>query len=169
MLQSAAMSKLGGIPGPDDLARFRDVQQLAYRCADLAVREWGDGDTHRPTVVLVHGYPDTSAVWLAVAERLAARYHVVAYDVRGAGASAAPSGTEAYRLERLVEDLAAVIDATTAAAPDRPVHLVGHDWGSIQGWEAVTTEPLAGRIASFTSISGPWLANVSYGLRKRMT
>ena len=57
---------------------------------DLAVDERGPSDA--PTVVLVHGYPDTSAVWAPVAERLADRYHVVTYDVRGAGASGAPEG-----------------------------------------------------------------------------
>ena len=35
------------------------------------------GDADRPTVVLVHGYPDTQAVWGSVVERLAARFHVV--------------------------------------------------------------------------------------------
>ena len=40
-----------------------------------------------------------------------------------------------YALPVLIEDMAAVI---TEVSPDAPVHLVGHDWGSIQGWEAVT-------------------------------
>jgi pimeloyl-ACP methyl ester carboxylesterase len=119
--------------------------------AELAVTEWaGDG----PTILLVHGYPDTSAVWHPVAARLAGRYHVVAYDVRGAGASSAPATTEGYRLRHLVADLAAVADATS---PERPVHLVGHDWGSIQGWEAVGGDRMAGRIASFTSLYAPGL------------
>ena len=34
---------------------------------ELAVREAGDRD--RPTVVLVHGYPDTSALWTPVVQR----------------------------------------------------------------------------------------------------
>ena len=33
----------------------------------------------------VHGYPDTQAVWALVVERLAARFHVVTYELRGAG------------------------------------------------------------------------------------
>jgi pimeloyl-ACP methyl ester carboxylesterase len=121
---------------------------------DLAVTEWGDPARGQPTVVLVHGYPDTSAVWQPVAELLAGRYHVVAYDVRGAGQSSAPSATDQYRLDHLVEDMAAVADATS---DERPVHLVGHDWGSIQGWEAVTSDRLAGRVASFTSLYAPGL------------
>ncbi|MFM0226753.1 alpha/beta fold hydrolase, partial [Paraburkholderia dipogonis] len=59
-------------------------------------------------------------------------------------------------------DLAAVADATCGA---RPFHLVGHDWGSIQSWEAVTDPAFKGRIASYTSISGPCLDHASFGLR----
>lgn len=121
----------------------------------LAVHESGPRDA--PIVVLVHGYPDEHSVWDGVAARLATRFHVVAYDVRGAGASTAPAEVEAYRLEALVGDLEAVLDAT---AGDRPVHLVGHDWGAIQTWEAVGEPRLAARIASFTAISGPCLDHV---------
>ncbi len=48
---------------------------------ELCVAELGDPG--RPTVVLVHGYPDSKEVWSRVAPRLAERFHVVAYDVRG--------------------------------------------------------------------------------------
>ena len=122
----------------------------------LHTRVWGDGG---PAVVLVHGYPDTHAVWRPVAERLAGSgLRAVAYDVRGAGRSAAPDSTAGYGLDHLVDDLAAVIHDVS---PDEPVHLVGHDWGSIQGWEAVCGDRLAGRISGFTSISGPSLDHVA--------
>ncbi|MFG2087093.1 MULTISPECIES: SDR family oxidoreductase [unclassified Spirillospora] len=117
---------------------------------ELAVRV--RGEEHRPTVVLVHGYPDTSAMWDEVAGQLAGRFRVVVYDVRGAGASGSPSDPLDYRLDVLMGDLEAVLDGVGA---DEPVHLVGHDWGSVQGWEAVIGDRLRGRIASFTSISGP--------------
>ncbi|WP_231332996.1 alpha/beta fold hydrolase [Actinomadura graeca] len=126
---------------------------------DLAL--WEQGDRSRPTVLLVHGYPDTHAVWDEVAERLAARHHVVRYDVRGAGASSRPAGRGGYAFGRLMADMRAVLDA---AAPGRRVHLVGHDWGSIQSWEAVCT--MAERFASFTSISGPCLDHVALWTRR---
>jgi pimeloyl-ACP methyl ester carboxylesterase len=119
---------------------------------ELAVYE--AGDPAAPTVVLVHGYPDNAEMWQPVVDHLADRFHVVTYDTRGAGVSDAPNTTADYRLGLLVEDLAAVADATS---PDRPVHLAGHDWGSVQAWEAVTTDRMAGRIASYTSMSGPCL------------
>jgi NAD(P)-dependent dehydrogenase (short-subunit alcohol dehydrogenase family)/pimeloyl-ACP methyl ester carboxylesterase len=132
---------------------------------ELAVYAWGTPAAGTPTVVLVHGYPDAASVWAATAERLAATHHVVAYDVRGAGRSTRPDHTAAYDLQHLVDDLAAVIDAVS---PQRPVHLVGHDWGSIQSWEAVTTASLRGRIASYTTISGPSLDHAGYWLLQRM-
>jgi NAD(P)-dependent dehydrogenase (short-subunit alcohol dehydrogenase family)/pimeloyl-ACP methyl ester carboxylesterase len=128
---------------------------------ELAVRERGEGN--RPTLVLVHGYPDTGAVWDEVAERLAARFRVIAYDVRGAGDSTSPEDPLDYGLDVLMDDLRAVLDAVGG---DAPVHLVGHDWGSVQGWEAVTGDRLTGRIASFTSISGPARQHVGLWTRE---
>lgn len=116
----------------------------------LSVTEAGEPD--QPTILFVHGFPDTSAVWDPVVERLTQSFRVVRYDVRGAGQSEVPRTRSGYVLPLLVDDLAAV---ATATSPDRPVHLVAHDWGSIQGWGAVTTKPLAHLFASYTSISGP--------------
>ncbi|KAA1397442.1 alpha/beta fold hydrolase [Aeromicrobium ginsengisoli] len=117
------------------------------------------GNDRGPTVVLVHGFPDNQHVWDHVAALLAPDHRVVTYDVRGAGGSTAPASRSGYRMSKLVGDLAAVIDHVR---PDGgPVHLVGHDWGSIQSWAAVMRESsdarLTGRIASYTSISGPGL------------
>lgn len=105
-------------------------------------------------VLLIHGYPDNAAVWAGVISQLGTRYRLVSYDVRGAGASGKPPEQAAYRLERLQEDFVAVLDATTG---DRPVHLLAHDWGSIQAWHFTTQPQLASRVASFTSVSGPSL------------
>ncbi|MTD56975.1 SDR family oxidoreductase [Amycolatopsis pithecellobii] len=127
----------------------------------LAVFEEGPADA--PTVLLVHGYPDTHQVWDDVAAALSGRFHVVRYDVRGAGQSDAPRSTAAYQLSQLKDDLFAVI---TKLSPDRPVHIVAHDWGSIQAWEAVTEPGAHERIASFTSISGPCLDHVAYWARR---
>jgi len=118
--------------------------------AQLAVYTWGDPT--RPTVVLVHGYPDTHGCWDEVAQRLRDRLHVVAYDVRGMGRSSAPDRPDAFALDQLVRDLEAVIDAVS---PDRAAHLVGHDWGAFQCWHAVTDPRVSPRIASLTTIAGP--------------
>jgi pimeloyl-ACP methyl ester carboxylesterase len=122
------------------------------------------GDPELPTLVCVHGYPDDSALWDGVAAELRDRFHVVAYDVRGAGGSDKPRRRRDYRLDVLEADFTAVIDAVS---PDRPVHLLAHDWGSMQSWHFVTSDRLAGRIASFTSISGPCLDHAGYRMRAR--
>ncbi|MER5430958.1 SDR family oxidoreductase [Streptomyces sp. NPDC002588] len=132
---------------------------------ELCVAELGDPG--RPTVVLVHGYPDSKEVWSEVAVRLADRFHVVLYDVRGHGRSTAPKPLRGgFTLEKLTDDFLAVADAVS---PGRPVHLVGHDWGSVQSWEFVTVERTRGRVASFTSMSGPSLDHFGHWIDKRLT
>lgn len=130
---------------------------------ELYVREWGSKD--HPTIVLIHGYPDSSHVWDRVVHLLAADYHVVAYDVRGAGKSDSPRRIRDYDLKHLAADFESVIDAVS---PDRPVHLVAHDWGSIQSWESVTEPHLQKRIRSYTSISGPCLDHAGYWIAQRL-
>ncbi|WP_035796040.1 SDR family oxidoreductase [Kitasatospora mediocidica] len=129
----------------------------------LAVFEQGAPDA--PTVLLVHGYPDTHRVWDDVAADLAADHHVVRYDVRGAGESGVPARREEYRLELLAADLLAVADAVS---PDRAVHVVAHDWGSLQSWEAVTEPGAERRIASYTTMSGPCLDHMGFWIRHRL-
>ncbi|MFF7447668.1 MULTISPECIES: SDR family oxidoreductase [unclassified Streptomyces] len=131
---------------------------------ELCVAELGDPS--RPTVVLVHGYPDSKEVWSQVAARLADRFHVVLYDVRGHGRSTAPRPLRGgFTLEKLTDDFLAVADAVS---PGRPVHLVGHDWGSVQGWEFATVRRTEGRIASFTSMSGPSLDHFGHWIDSRV-
>lgn len=124
------------------------------------------GDPSQPTIVLVHGYPDSKEVWSEVAARLAEQWHVVLYDVRGHGRSTAPRPLRGgFTLEKLTDDFLAVVDAVS---PDRPVHVVGHDWGSVQAWEFATVERTKGRIASFTSMSGPSLDHFGHWIKRRM-
>ncbi|MEZ4287266.1 MAG: alpha/beta fold hydrolase [Polyangiales bacterium] len=120
---------------------------MAYTC----------GDPSRPPVVLVHGYPDDHSVWDSVVAHLKKDFFVVTYDVRGAGASDHPERQRDYRLSVLSRDLVAVLDHVV---PNRAVHLVGHDWGSIQSWESVTDPSLRDRFLSYTSLSGPCLDHV---------
>lgn len=130
----------------------------------LAVYE--QGDPAGTTVLCVHGFPDDHGVWDGVAGRLAAcGFHVVTYDVRGSGASDVPRRTRAYRLPQLAADTTAVADAVS---PRAPVHLLTHDWGSVQSWHTVSTPELAHRYASITSISGPDLDHTGRWYRAQL-
>jgi pimeloyl-ACP methyl ester carboxylesterase len=131
----------------------------------LAVHAYNGIDKGRPTILAIHGYPDNHRVWDGVAAQLADRYNFVAYDVRGAGESARPADRSGYRFPQLVSDVGAVIDSLGVDE----VHMLAHDWGSIQGWAAVTDDSVMGRIASFTSISGPHLNYAGRFLRSPRT
>jgi pimeloyl-ACP methyl ester carboxylesterase len=146
------------------LPRRRSVpREHADHRFDLAVFE--GGAAAGPTVVLVHGWPDTHRMWHGVAEVLGADFRVVAYDTRGQGGSVTDAPDSAFTVDLLADDLFAVLDAV---APDERVHLVGHDWGSVQAWEAVCRPGAEERIASFTSISGPHLDHVARWARRTL-
>jgi NAD(P)-dependent dehydrogenase (short-subunit alcohol dehydrogenase family)/pimeloyl-ACP methyl ester carboxylesterase len=123
------------------------------------------GPEGAPTIVFVHGYPDTHGCWLEVMDLLEDRFHVVAYDIRGIGRSSAPSTADAFALSELALDLGAVIDAVS---PDAPAHIVGHDWGAFQCWEAVVTDGVRQRIASYTAVAGPRIDAVRGWALRRM-
>jgi NAD(P)-dependent dehydrogenase (short-subunit alcohol dehydrogenase family)/pimeloyl-ACP methyl ester carboxylesterase len=116
----------------------------------IAVYEEGRPDG--PTVVLVHGWPDSHVLWDGVVPLLTDRFRVIRYDNRGAGASSAPKAPSSYRLDRLADDFAAVI---ADVSPADPVHVVGHDWGASTIWEYLSRPVASDRVASYTSISGP--------------
>lgn len=135
-------------------------------CPDVPAGGDADrGGAAAPVMVFVHGYPDSHGVWDGLLAALGPATHAARYDVRGAGDSEAPRHLRGYRLEQLADDLFAVADSVS---PDRPVHVVAHDWGSIQAWEAATDPRAAARIASFTTISGPCLDHTAYWCRERL-
>src|SRR5574339_996924 len=99
------------------------------------------GDTGEP-VVLLHGFPETSHMWLQLIPKLVeAGYRCVAPDQRGYSPGARPADVEAYAYRALASDVFALADA---AGFDR-FHLVGHDWGALVGWAALGVDD-AGRI-----------------------
>jgi haloacetate dehalogenase len=84
-------------------------------------RTCGDG----PPVLLLHGFPQTHAMWHAVAPELARDFTVVVADLRGYGASSKPDGTEHYSFRHMAADQLALM---RGLGFDR-FHLVGHDRG----------------------------------------
>ena len=89
----------------------------------LRLRVYEDGDRDNPTVLLVHGFPDTAKVWEPLVGELRDRFHVVRYDVRGMGGSQRASSREGYRVERLADDVIRVAQATGK----RPAYAIGSD------------------------------------------
>ncbi len=116
----------------------------------IAVYEQGNPDG--PTLVMTHGWPDSHVLWDGVVARLGDRFRIIRFDNRGVGKSSVPKPVSAYKITKLADDLAAVIGATS---PGEPVHVLGHDWGSVSVWNYLTRPGASDRIASFTSVSGP--------------
>ncbi len=83
------------------MSRFQasDGITLAYR---IQGRQEGD------PLLLLHGFPLSSALWDRVLAPLAAYGPVVTPDLRGFGASDAPAGP--YTMERLADDLVELLD-----------------------------------------------------------
>ena len=105
-------------------------------------------DQDGPTVILLHGFPVTSAMWEPIIPPLAnAGYRVIAFDQRGYSPAARPRDADAYAIENLVSDVIAIADATGA----EQFHLVAHDWGSAVGWVTVMQHP--DRVLSWTGLS----------------
>lgn len=91
-----------------------------------------------PTLLALHGWPDTSALWREVTPRLvAAGYRVATPDLRGCGVSDKPRDVADYAMVHLVGDVVALI----AALGGGPVTLVGHDWGASLAWVAAARRP----------------------------
>jgi len=140
----------------DALVRI-EVNGLVFRARVAGL------DSKGPGLVLLHGNPETSAMWEPLIAPAAARgYRVVAYDQRGYSPGARPEGVEAYRVDRTVGDVLAVADA--AGFDD--FHLVGHDWGCVVGWIVAVQHPE--RIRSWTGLSiphpGPMIQQLQGGL-----
>jgi pimeloyl-ACP methyl ester carboxylesterase len=101
-----------------------------------------------PPVLLLHGFPDTHLVWRKQVGALAAAgYRVLAPDLRGYGRTEAPGGVYDYTLDKLRADVIGLLDALDIAK----VHLVGHDWGGIIGWQIAASMPQ--RVERFVTLS----------------
>jgi pimeloyl-ACP methyl ester carboxylesterase len=106
------------------------------------------GGTSDPAVLLLHGWPDTHALWRhQVGALVEAGYRTIAPDLRGFGDSDKPEAVDAYGLLELAADITGLLDHFDI---DRG-HVVGHDWGAALGWALAAFLP--DRIASLAALS----------------
>ncbi|MFI5484916.1 alpha/beta fold hydrolase [Micromonospora echinaurantiaca] len=110
-------------------------------------------------VLLLHGFPQHGGEWDDVVPALhAAGLRTYAPDQRGYSPGARPEAVEAYRMDELVADALAVLDALGAPT----AHVVGHDWGALVGWELAVRHPQ--RVRTLTAVSVPHPAAMAYAL-----
>jgi epoxide hydrolase 4 len=111
-----------------------DSQMVSTPGGMLHVRVIGNG---KP-ILLLHGFPDSSAGFLELCEDLAARgFRALAVDLKGYGLSDKPEGLEPYRLSAILQDLVAVIHWIGQA----PVAVLGHDWGGTLAFCLASEQP----------------------------
>lgn len=133
-------------------ATQQPIQHFVDSADGARIAVYEEGNPEGPTVVLVHGFPDSHVLWDGVVPLLADRFRVLRYDNRGVGASSAPKPVSAYSMDRFADDFAAV---TGELSPGRPVHVLAHDWGSVGVWHYLKRPGAGDRVATFTSVSGP--------------
>ncbi|MCH7906791.1 MAG: alpha/beta fold hydrolase [Chloroflexi bacterium] len=132
----------------DPRARRIEANGLSFHVTDS-----GEG----PPVVLLHGFPDTSALWRnQIVALVKAGFRCIAPDMRGRGRSDRPDDVADYALTNMVRDVAGVMDALGV---DR-AHIVGHDWGAAVAWLFASlmpdrTETLTAISVGFPGAGGP--------------
>ena len=109
------------------MALFPGFQRRKIKTSGARINLVAGGDG--PPVLMLHGYPETHAMWHKVAPRLARRYTVVCPDLRGYGDSSKPKGLpdhSNYSKRAMALDMAEVM---TRLGFER-FHLVSHDRGA---------------------------------------
>ncbi|HYZ62130.1 MAG TPA: alpha/beta hydrolase [Acetobacteraceae bacterium] len=106
---------------------FRDFELTTHRVQDgeLRLRTGGSG----PPLLLLHGNPQTHAMWHAVAPKLAERFTVIAPDLRGYGGSFKPEPTTdhaPYAKSSMARDMAELM----ADLGHARFQVVSHDRGA---------------------------------------
>ncbi|MFK5644981.1 alpha/beta fold hydrolase [Ornithinimicrobium sp. LYQ121] len=118
------------------------------------------GPTDGEVVVLLHGFPQDATAWAGVAPLLhEAGLRTLAPHQRGYSGGARPRRVTAYRMEHLVGDVLALLDA---AGVER-AHVVGHDWGGGVAWALAEQHP--DRVASLVVLSTPHPAAMLWAVR----
>jgi pimeloyl-ACP methyl ester carboxylesterase len=116
---------------------------------EFAVREFGPRHSD-PTIVLLHGFPQSTQTYETVAAGLADRGHrVLVPELRGDTVACRPDRAKDYAIRHVVSDIRALLDQWTI----RRVHLVGHDFGGIATWSVLAAE--FPEVASATVLSTP--------------
>jgi pimeloyl-ACP methyl ester carboxylesterase len=93
---------------------------------------------HGPTLLLIHGYPESWYEWDDILPALAAHFTVVAPDLPGAGNSDAPADKADYTKKAMAADLYGLM---VKLGLSRNVSIVGHDIGTMVAYSYAAAHP----------------------------
>ncbi len=141
----------GPLPWPNDAIELRQLMEIRkIITGELQFDCRVSGNEENELVIFLHGFPETSFMWINLMKKLAALgYFCVAPDMRGYSENACPKGVEYYHLKKLSDDILNIAHAMNR----NQFHLVGHDWGAGIGWNIVYQYPE--KIKSWTALSVP--------------
>ncbi|WP_433064907.1 alpha/beta fold hydrolase [Dactylosporangium sp. CS-033363] len=122
----------GAAASPDDRRVPAGFTEQRTRVGSISLNYVRGG--HGPTLVLVHGYPQTWYEWHGILPELAKHYTVIAPDLRGAGRSDAPAG--GYDKATMAADVHGLL---VKLGLDRDIRLVGHDIGTMVAYSYAAT------------------------------
>lgn len=133
------------------------IREIRANGLTFRARERGEG----VPVLLLHGFPETSRMWVPLMERLAREgFHCLAPDQRGYSAGARPDDPGEYTYQHFAADIFGLMDAMGW----EQAHLIGHDWGAAAGWAAAVLRPE--RMLSWTAMSVPHISAFGKALRE---
>ena len=101
-----------------------EMRDIATRETSIRVRVGGSG----PPLLLLHGYPQTHAMWHRVAPALAERFTVVCADLRGYGDSGKPASDPEHAVYSKRASASDMVEVMGALGLGRFM-LAGHDRG----------------------------------------
>ncbi len=116
---------------------------------DLTIHYAASGDPAAPMMLMLHGFPEYWAAWAELLPVFGAHFHAIAPDQRGYNLTDKPSGIDAYQTKHLIADMAGLIDRLSS---DRPITLVGHDWGASVAYGLAIRHP--SRVERLVIING---------------
>jgi pimeloyl-ACP methyl ester carboxylesterase len=138
----------------------RSTMKIQVGAQEMHVRVEGEG----APVVLIHGFPDSGAIWDKQVQALVANgYQTIVPDLPGCGDSGIPEELSGYSIPNIETALVGVIDELGIDH----FQLIGHDWGAAISWDLIPQ--LEGRVDRFATLQiGHFNEQMSGGEDQRM-
>jgi haloacetate dehalogenase len=119
---------------------FRGFEEGEFDTGEVRIRYVAGGSG--PPLLMLHGFPQTKAMWGKVAPILARGFQVVASDLRGYGDSSKPAclpDNSNYAFRALADDQLALMRSLGHTR----FHVIGHDRGGRTGHRLALDHPTA--------------------------
>jgi pimeloyl-ACP methyl ester carboxylesterase len=126
------------------------IEHATVAVGGVALHVVQAGPADGPLLFLLHGFPEFWYAWRSYIGPFAdVGFRVVVPDQRGYNLSGRPVGVDAYRLDRLAQDIFDLADAFGRET----FQVVGHDWGASVAWWMATRRPA--RLLRMAALNAP--------------